>query len=83
MKYSYSKKLYDTTKKALAKGKRLINKMSYEEVSNEQNIIDVFDKVSQDYWSHEVIIQCVRLYDKLMDYAEKIKLKKLGEYEQI
>ena len=82
MRRGYSHRLLDTTKKALAKAKRMINKMNYEQLASKANIKKVFDEVYEEFKDEDLCMQCISLFDKIMIYGEKMKNIKFWEEVQ-
>lgn len=76
------KEILKGTKKALAKAKRMINKMNYEQLASKKNIKKVFDEVYEEFKDEELCMQCITLFDKIMVYAEKMKNIKFWEEVQ-
>lgn len=70
--------MYEDTKKALAKSKRQINLLSYEEMTK-QNIDEILKKIYEENKNNEWFEQ-IKFYDRITKFVKTKKYEKWEKY---
>lgn len=79
MKRSNSRHIYKTTRNAINEAKKIMRKMTYEELATKENYRKIIEEVYIKYKDEELSMQSITYFDKLNEYAIRIRDQKFWE----